>query len=250
MKTPNADKYLEKTVLLDYDRFPLQNLVERKGWKSLQSPSDRIGAVHQFVRDYIRYGFASDFQIPASEILRNGIGSSLDKTILMMALLRSVGIPCRMVASIADKVIHRGILGWFPFRLCPADLYHASVEVLFNRKWIELEGYIVDKDYISRLQQRFPDYSGSFYGHGIATLNFRNPTTNWEENRTTIQDKAVIGELGRFDDPDSFFLAYPEAQRRARWFLYRKILRPRLNEGIRRMRGESTRPGQDEQVPS
>lgn len=222
----------EHTPLLDYESQPLQDLIQQRHWNDLPSVYDQIAAVHAFVKDEILYGFPSEFQRPASKVLQQGIGSNLDKTILLMALFRALGIPCRMHASIIDKVIHRGLLGWLSFKLCPSGLFHGAVELLYQNKSIELEGYSVDQAYLSKLQAMFPDYCGSFYGYGIAVLNFRNPPTRWEGFSTSIQDKAVIEELGPFDDPDSFFTAYPEAQKRTQNTSYKKLIRPRLNKAI------------------
>ncbi|MDY0289160.1 MAG: hypothetical protein RBR15_10085 [Sphaerochaeta sp.] len=46
--------------------------------------------------------------------------------------------------------------------------YHAWVEVQYNNKWLAMEGHIVDRAYLVKLQAKFPDYIGSFYGYGGA----------------------------------------------------------------------------------
>ena len=236
MESLEDNQYLRPTPLLDYESPILQTLVQQKGWKNLSSKTAQIDAVYTFVRDGIPFGYSQAFAISGSEVLKLGLGNCLTKTILLMTLLRAVGVPCRMKASMVDKVLHRGLLGSLTYRISPDALYHGWVNILYNDKWIEIGGHIVDRPYLLKLQAKFPDYMGSFYGYGIAVLNFRNPPIHWEEGDTFIQSKARAGTLGTYDDPDSFFQAYPEAQQRTRSLRYQKILRPALNKSIVKLR--------------
>lgn len=236
MESEEVRQYLQKTPLLNYDSPEVEALVQQKGWLQCNSPSTLIDAVYTFVRDEILFGYAESFAISGSQVLKLGIGNCLTKTILLMTLLRAVGVPCYMKASMVDKVLHRGLLGPLTYRLTPEFLYHAWVHMYYNNKWLEIGGHIIDQPYLQKLQSKHPDYMGSFYGYGIAVLNFRNPPIRWEEGDTFIQSKARAGTLGTYNDPDSFFQAYPEAVKRTNTFRYQKILRPALNKGIAKVR--------------
>lgn len=238
MQTIHSAHYLQPTALLDFDNIAIRHLLHQRGWANLESVYDRVEAVYQYVKDEVLYGYCPDFQIPASKVLKQGMGSNLDKTILLMALLRALGIPCRVQADLIDKVIHRGLLGWLAYKLCPPDIYHTAIQMFYNGRWLTIEGYAVDRFYLGELQAMFPDYSGSFYGYGIAVLNFRNPPTRWEGGQTSIQAKAFVCELGLFDDPDTLFQAHPEIHKRSRTRLYQRVLRPRLNKHIAGIRGK------------
>lgn len=240
MQTIHSAHYLQPTALLDFDNIAIRHLLHQRGWANLESVYDRVEAVYQYVKDEVLYGYCPDFQIPASKVLKQGMGSNLDKTILLMALLRALGIPCRVQADVIDKVIHRGLLGWLAYKLCPPDIYHTAIQMFYNGRWLTIEGYAVDRFYLGELQAMFPDYSGSFYGYGIAVLNFRNPPTRWEGGQTSIQVKAFVCELGLFDDPDTLFQAHPEIHKRSRTRLYQRVLRPRLNKRIAALRGNRT----------
>lgn len=236
MESLEENQYLRPTPLLDYESPILQTLVQQKGWKNLSSISAQIDAVYTFVRDAIPFGYSKAFAISGSEVLKLGLGNCLTKTILLMTLLRAVGVPCRMKAGMVDKVLHRGLLGSLAYRLSPDTLFHGWVNIFYNDRWIEIGGHIVDRPYLLKLLAKYPDYMGSFYGYGIAVLNFRNPPIHWEEGDTFIQSKARAGTLGTYDDPDAFFQAYPEAQERTRSLRYQKILRPTLNKSIVKLR--------------
>jgi len=227
--------YLESTPLLDFDSASIIALFEERKWRE-QPLSARIEAIYTMVRDEVAYGYTQHFEIPASEVLALGMGNCLTKTTLLMALLRHAGVPCRLEAAMVGRVLHRGLLKGVILHLSPSTLFHSWVRIYYHKKWIVLGGHIVDQPYVKKLQARYPDYMGSFYGYGIATLNFRNPPIVWDGEETAIQAKAIREELGIYSSPDSFFSAHPEAERRTRTLAYRLVLRPCLNRSIRRLR--------------
>ncbi|MGE4454315.1 MAG: transglutaminase family protein [Sphaerochaeta sp.] len=231
-----AQHYLNSTALLDYDSPVVTELIQKQGWLNLSSPSDRIAEVYGFVRDEIPFGYAKRYYVPASEVVREGMGNCITKTTLLMALLRAVGIPCRLRAGMISKVIHRGLLKGLSFSLSPRHLHHTWVEVYYQNRWLEIGGHIVDKPYLEKLQLEFSNFIGTFYGYGIAVSHFRNPPIRWEEEDTSIQSKAVRESLSTFNDPDSFFQAHPEAEQRTKSLNYRFVLRPTLNRSIRKLR--------------
>ncbi len=241
METKELEIYTQASGLLDYESDTIVALVEQRGWRQIASMTERIEAIYTMVRDEIAYGYTAHFQIPGSEVLSLGMGNCLTKTTLLMTLLRAVGVPCRMEAAMVGRILHRGLLKGPVIHLSPKRLFHSWVSVYYRDKWVELGGHIVDRPYLAKLQARYPDYMGSFYGYGIATLNFRNPPIKWEGEETSIQGKAIKGVLGSFPDPDSFFAAHPEAERRTRTLSYKLVLRPKLNKNIRRVRERCVR---------
>jgi hypothetical protein len=232
----DEQRYTEHTALLDYTHPTIAALIQKQGWITLPTPGSRIAAVYTFVRDAIPFGYGEHFSVPASQVLAQGMGNCLTKTTLLMALLRAVGVPCRLKAAMISKVIHRGLLGEVSFLFSPRHLHHAWAEVRYQDQWIEVGGHIVDRPYLEKLQQKFANFIGSFYGYGIAVTHFRNPPISWEEEETEIQSKAIRESLHTFNDPDAFFISYPEAERRTHCLTYKLILRPKLNRSIRKLR--------------
>jgi transglutaminase-like putative cysteine protease len=232
----DQETFTEATALLDYQAPTIVALIKERGWRSITNKTEQIEAIYKMVRDEILYGYTDHFAIPASEVLHLGMGNCLTKTTILLALLRAVGVPCKMQAAMIGRVLHRGLLKGLFLRLSPSTLFHSWVSVWYQDRWINLAGHIVDRPYLDKLQKRYPDYMGSFYGYGIATLNFRNPLVNWEGGQSGIQDRAIQGELGPFHDPDSFFSAHPEAERRTQSLRYRHFLKPILNKNIMRIR--------------
>lgn len=65
------DNYLKETKILDYSNVSIQELLEQRGWKDLDTVS-RVKAIYNFVRDEIKFGYNVSDDIPASEILKDG----------------------------------------------------------------------------------------------------------------------------------------------------------------------------------
>ncbi|MDY0290248.1 MAG: transglutaminase-like domain-containing protein [Sphaerochaeta sp.] len=228
--------YLEPSHLLDYIHPTIQELITSKGWDTIKEKATLIGEVYTFVRDQIAYGYTKSFALPASKILKKGYGNCITKSTLLMALLRGVGVPCRFHTMTIRKIIFRGLLPKLSYKAVPKRPFHAWVEVLYNNKWLALEGHIIDTAYLTNLQRKFPDYMGSFYGYGIAVLNFRNPPNKWNNTDTYVQNEATEEDLGIFDTPDDFFTQHPESEAYTQSFRYRVMIRRHLNKSIRALR--------------
>jgi len=104
-------KYLEPTAMLNFQDEALQQLVKQRGWSDL-AYEDRIKEIYDFVRNEIKFGYNRTDDIPASEVLRDGYGQCNTKSTLLMALLRAVGIPCRIHGFLIDKKNAKGSIDW------------------------------------------------------------------------------------------------------------------------------------------
>jgi hypothetical protein len=91
--TFNPCTYLQPSELCDFDsshRMRQKALALTKGCKNRQ---DRFQRLFAFVKE-LPYGF-EDWDLKASDVLKKGWGMCSGKTNLLVALLRSVGIPAR-----------------------------------------------------------------------------------------------------------------------------------------------------------
>lgn len=228
--------HLKPSPLLDFNHAEIEQLIVSRGWRSLPNEYELIGAIYSFVRDEIAYGYSSSFSTSASKTLQIKRGNCFTKSTLLMALLRGVGIPCRLHVTTISNIIFRGLVPSYMRTFLMKDTYHAWVEPLYNNAWLPLEGHIIDLPYIKKLHKKYPDYMGSFYGYGMAVLNFKNPDTLWSGSPTYVQNKAIMEDLGVFDTPDSFFEQFPRMNAYTRSFRYQKIIRKQLNKNIRKVR--------------
>lgn len=61
-------EYLKETKLLNYSCDTISNLIDSKGWKSLDE-FNKIKETYNFVRDEILFGYNVCDEIPASKVL-------------------------------------------------------------------------------------------------------------------------------------------------------------------------------------
>lgn len=229
------NKYLKETKLLDYNNKNIQELIKKRNWKFLDD-YQKIEKIYNFVRDEINFGYNVSDDIPASKILFEGYGQCNTKGILFMALLRGVNIPCRIHGFTINKKLQRGAMTGIVYKLAPKDVIHSWVEVLYEGKWYELEGFILDKQYLNKLQKKFSNCKNDFCGYGVATKNFKNPPINWNKNNTYIQKEGINKDFGIYSDPDVFFKNHHQRISHLKEFMYKNIGRHVMNKNVIKIR--------------
>ena len=228
-------RYTRSTALLDYGDSEIGRLVASRGWQQLPERK-RIKAVHDFVRDEIRFGYNASDDLPATEILQQGYGQCNTKATVLMALLRGVGVPCRLHGFTIDNALQKGAIPAWLHRLAPAEILHSWVEVRYEGRWLNLEGFILDKPYLQSIQRMFPATTGSFCGYGIATRDFRSPPIEWNGGDTYIQREGIARDFGTFDDPDSFYAAHGTNLHGIKRLAFEAFGRRIMNRNVARLR--------------
>lgn len=228
-----SQTYLSQTPLLDFDTPSIQTLVDARGWRHL-TPSRRIGAAYDFVRNEVLFGYNSDDALPASQVLADGFGQCNTKTTLLMALLRAIDIPCRFHGFTIDKSLQRGVVPEQVYPLAPRNILHSWVEVRLNGAWLNLEGFILDQAVLATLQARFPDRQ-TLCAYGAGTDNLHKPQVEWSGQSTYIQRTGINNDLGIFDSPDQFHSDHRQLSG-LRGLMYRLFIRHWMNRRVARMR--------------
>ena len=233
------EKYLEKTELLDFEHKSIISLIENKQWKNLNE-KEKIKQIYDFVRDDIPFGYNIDDAISASTILQDGYGQCNTKGILFMAILRAVNIPCRIHGFTIDKILQKGAIKGFYYTLSPREIVHSWVEVYYKDKWFNLEGFILDRLYLTKLQEKFSDCIGNFCGYGVAVKDFKNPPIDWNENDTYIQNEGIVQDFGVFDTPDELFSKHFQRLSPFKKFMFRNVIRHLMNKNVDKIRKAKT----------
>lgn len=228
-------EYLQATPMLDYNSTVIQHLVASRNWKE-KDEFQKILEIYCFVRDEIKFGYNVDDAIPARSVLADGYGQCNTKGTLFMALLRSVGIPCRIHGFTIDKSLQKGAMTGFIYYLAPKNIVHSWVEIFFQEKWLNIEGFILDLHYLNKLQEKFSECSGSFCGFGVATNDFKNPQIDWNKNDTYIQKEGINQDFGIFNSPDEFFKKYSQKLSPFKKWFYQNIARKMMNRNISKIR--------------
>lgn len=231
--------YLEPTPLLDYDAPSIRDLILARGWNRLASDDAKIRAAYDFVRNEIRFGYNASDAIPASGVLADGYGQCNTKTTLLIALLRTLGIPSRFHGATIDKKLQRGAVTGIWYFLAPVEIIHGWAEVWFNGNWVQLEGVILDSDYLASVQREasrsHPTGTG-LIGYAIATKNIACPEVEWKGCNTAIQQEGVNNDLGIYDTPDEFYAKYGVNMTPVKRVLFAYFIRHRLNARVEQIR--------------
>lgn len=168
-----------------------------------ESDRDRAVAIHDFVRDEIRFGWAPTFyDQKASQLLSTGLGFCNTKSTLFVALLRAVGIPARQHFVDINSQILSGLI-----EPGTAFVDHSFAEVLIEGRWIRVDSYIVDKQLAERARQRLIR-EGKTIGYGAHV----NGVSRWDgtedafaqfvddgsKPQLTTHDHGVFQDVGAF----------------------------------------------------
>ena len=225
-------EYLQETALLNFHHPEIQRLIISRQWQDLDAQK-QILAIYNFVRDDIQFGFNAEDTTAASEVLSDGYGQCNTKSILFMALLRAVDIPCRLHGFTINKALQSGIMNGDLYQMMPEEISHTWTEVYLANRWYCMEGLILDIPYLSKLQQKFSDIKGQFSGYAVATTDLQNPSVYWLGNNDTyIQKEGIVQDFGIFESPDIFFSQYPQKMDRKNKKLFSELYRHEINKHI------------------
>ncbi|MFP4287221.1 MAG: transglutaminase domain-containing protein [Candidatus Izemoplasmataceae bacterium] len=227
--------YLEETNLVNFNHESIQNLIHSSNWNGFNT-YDKIDAIHHFVRDEIEFGYNHKDAMKASDVLAKRYGQCNTKSILLMALLRAVNIPCKIEAFYVKSDFQMELFPKLIRPLAPKRFLHTRVLVDYKNQWIPLEGFILDKPYIKSIQQMHITHQGKFYGYAIATPDLFNLSIDWQGKETKIQKDAITENLGIFDDPDRLFDHLQQKLSIPKMIIYRYIIRHMLNRRVKKIR--------------
>lgn len=228
------NRYLGATHILDFEHASIQALIERRAWRGLDV-HQAIAAVYTFVKDEIQFGYNSDDAIQASRVLADGYGQCNTKSSLFMAILRALGIGCRFHGFTIDNRLQKGAIPSYLFFLAPQRILHSWVEVYYQGRWLELEGFIIDQGFLQQIQAGFSQCQ-NFSGYGIATSCLQKPDNEFNGDSTYIQSEGIVDDFGVFDDPDSFYKQYGSNLSGVKKSVYALFLRHLINWHLKRIR--------------
>jgi hypothetical protein len=229
------NRYLQETEMLNFSDKTIRELVRNREWNQLDE-FEKIKQVYDFVRDEIAFGYNKSDSICASKVLSDGYGQCNTKGTLFMALLRCVGVSCRVHGFTIDKKLQKGAMTGIVYRSAPQNVFHSWVEIFYQGIWYELEAFIIDSVYLSKLQMMNADCVGAFCGYGVAVKDFQNPVIDWNGNSTYIQSEGINQDFGVYDSPDDLLKEHHQELSVLKEFLYRNFGRHLMNRNVRKIR--------------
>ena len=222
------------TDLLDFQSPQLQQLIQDRGWQVLPE-FERIGAIYDFVRNEIKFGYNESDSLPASQVMADGIGQCNTKGILLMALLRANQIVCRFHGFTIDKRLQKGAITGWAYVLAPRSIIHSWVEIWHKDRWINLEGFILDEDYLTALQRKNPS-AQNFVGFGAAVTDLSDPRVQWNGSDTYIQKEGINADFGIFNSPDDFYRKHGTNLSGLKKWVFETVVRTQMNRNVERIR--------------
>ena len=228
-------KYLRETKMLDYSSKNIQQLIRERNWNGIEE-FERLKSIYTFVRDEILFGYNIDDTVCASKVLMDGYGQCNTKGTLFMALLRACNIPCRVHGFTIDKELQKGAMTGIVYKNAPRNVLHSWVEVYFEDTWYELEAFILDVQYLRKLQIKNSDCTGAFCGYGVAVKDFKHPVIDFDRNNTYIQSEGINQDFGVYDSPDDLLKEHHQEMSELRAFLYRNLGRHLMNRNVNKIR--------------
>lgn len=231
---------LTPTPLLEVNAPPISALIAARGWRALPQ-TGRIAAIHAFVRDEIAFGYNANDAVPASRVLAEGRGQCNTKAILLMALLRGAGVPCRLHGFTIHKQLQRGVVPELVYPLAPERILHSWVEAWTGARWQVLEGFIIDRPMLRTLQDAFPGRT-ALCAFGVGTAMLHSPPIEAAEGDTLIQSTGIVEDLGVFDTPDDFYSRHAQRFGMLRAGVYRYVVRHWMNARVAAIRAGRVPP--------
>ncbi|HPQ70661.1 MAG TPA: transglutaminase-like domain-containing protein [bacterium] len=183
----DLQQYLSAGEFMDFTH-PSLTAIRQKALDD--SPVETARRLFYFVRDEIRYDPVSPmFMVEdyrASTILERGYGYCVQKAIVLTALARGAGIPCRL--CFADIVNHRTPPDMLKLLGTNLFTYHGYNELYLNGRWLK-----ATPAFDRRMCERNGFRAIEFDGEHDGTL----PATDLHGNRHF----EYVRQLGRFADP-------------------------------------------------
>jgi transglutaminase-like putative cysteine protease len=212
--SPPTEADLSVTQYVNHDDPAIVSLAKEIIQKSeTNTPTEHAILIHNYVRDSILFGWSGRFwNENASEVLRTGRGYCNTKSTLFAALLRSVGIPCRLQFVNISSEILDGIID-------PRTPYveHTYTDV-FNtekKRWCHVDSYIVDVPLATAAKEKLTR-ENKVIGYGL----HRDGQSDWNGIDDTFIQYVTNSELnqklkrplstqtyGRYDDIGTFYAA-------------------------------------------
>ncbi len=213
------NEYLLETPMLNFSSSIIADLIYKQKW-NYQEEFFKIKSIYEYVQNDILFGYNKHDFLLASEVLRDGYGQCNTKATLLMALLRGVGVPCRIHAFGVSKDFQKGVTTKLISFFAPQQILHTWVEVYYNNKWIALEGVIPDKKYLDSIIRRFGNINKEFKKYAIATKDLSALTNGWDGKSTYVQSEAIVVDYGIFNSPDELFKEHKQKMGKIKAFLY------------------------------
>ncbi len=200
---------------------------------------DKALAVYRFVKKMPLVRRVKLRSVTARQVIDAGAGDAVAKATLLVAMLRTAGIPARMRWVVLRGEVLRGLV---PGRM--QEAMRPLVETWLGGRWARTDTYIFDAGYMAAARQLLRN-EGQAWGYGIHV----NGAMVWDGNEdafigahATADDPMVVADLGVFHDVLQFRASsiYRSRHRPLARLLRWNLLAPWMQISIRRLRQDQS----------
>jgi len=178
--------------------------VAREATSGLTTEREKAIALHDYVRDHVKFGFTKYFDAAEPEYtLESGIGHCNPKTRLMVSLFQAAGMESYQHFTAIRSDILKGVLPPSRSWLLPAQLSHAYADVKVEGVWYAIDSYVIDTGLLKAAQARLEN-EGRSLGYGVRV----DSTNVWDgqSNAFSQFDRGMLVEdHGRVDGLETYF---------------------------------------------
>lgn len=154
------ENYIKPTFFFDYNTQAIQSIIEEYKGGNL-SQKEKAIAIYLKIRDgwkYNPYQFnGSPEGYKASSVATRSEGHCIDKSTLLIACLRALGIPAKI--KLAKVRNHIGIEKFVEKFKTEEIAPHGMVELFLNHKWIKVSPAF-NKELCNKLNVQVLDFNG------------------------------------------------------------------------------------------
>ena len=152
--------------------------------------------------------------------------------------MRGLGIQCRFHGFTIDQQLQKGAIPSYVFWLAPKYIIHSWVEVYFDGRWINLEGFILDEQYLSSLQQKFSQAKDEFCGLWCCNKVLLFTRHGLARQDTYIQKEGIHDDFGLYDSPDEVLSEKGTNLSGVKRWLYQRVIRHLINMNVSKIRNK------------
>ena len=196
----DATRWLANTKLLQHDH-PKIRLLALKLTQLHGGAMQKSLACYRYVRNLPFACAANAATTPSVEVLAARVGDGGTKSTLLIALLRSLGIPARARVVTLKPDILRGFVD-----LDEGPVPHVFCEVLVEGEWLGVDSYMVDLPLGLKARGRLlSEKRASGYGvHLKGQLGWDGSSSSFGLFSSDDPASLPLLDLGAFDDVASF----------------------------------------------
>jgi hypothetical protein len=161
-------------------------------------------ALHDYVRDTIKFGFNRYFDMSKpNDTLKLRIGHCNPKAELMVALFREAGLESHHHFVVLPRGIIREVIPPGMRWLIPTELSHCYTEVKVEGTWRNIDSYVLDGALLTAARRRLSE-EGRPFGYGT----YARSTNHWDGRSDAFSqfDKdMMLEDHGRVDDLRTYY---------------------------------------------